>query len=247
MVTERFYAVIPCAGSGARFGGEVPKQYTALAGRPLVYYALAAFAGCAAIARTLVAVAPDDRVFETFFDADSHAALRLVTRRCGGASRHETVYNALCVLGAEGAADEDWVLVHDAARPGITSERIRQMMAAVREDPVGGILAMPLADTLKRAATGSAAPAVIAHTEPREGLWLAQTPQMFRLGALREALLLAQEAGIQVTDEASALEAAGLRVRLVPGDPANFKVTYPQDLELMRAVLAARTPGPEQA
>ncbi|MEJ0003368.1 MAG: 2-C-methyl-D-erythritol 4-phosphate cytidylyltransferase [Pararobbsia sp.] len=233
--TDRLYAVIPSAGVGVRAGANMPKQYREIGGRTLLHYTLAAFDACEELSRTLVVLSADDRHFDTL----DFAGLRFAARRCGGPTRHASVLNGLLALAEFGARDHDWVLVHDAARPGITPRLIRELVEAVREDAVGGIIAMPLADTLKRAALDPEF-ARIGHTEPREGLWLAQTPQMFRIGLLRDALLRAQQEGFAVTDEASALERLGHRPRLVTGSMRNFKVTYPEDFAMAEAILVAR-------
>jgi 2-C-methyl-D-erythritol 4-phosphate cytidylyltransferase len=236
---SRLFAVIPCAGIGTRAGAPLPKQYQTVAGHNLLHYTLAAFDACSELTQTLVVLAPDD----THFDPRRFGGLRFAVRRCGGDSRHATVLNGLHALREFGARDHDWALVHDAARAGITPALIRKLVAEVKDDPVGGIIALPLADTLKRAVvdatTGAAS---IACTEPRDGLWLAQTPQMFRLGLLRAALESAQRDGFRVTDEASALERLGHAPRLVQGSLRNFKVTYPEDFALAEAVLSKPPP-----
>ena len=181
-MTPRLFALIPCAGTGSRSGSAVPKQYRTLAGRALLHYTLAAFDACSEFAQTLVVLAPDD----SHFDARRFAGLRFAVRRCGGGSRQASVLNGLLELAEFGATDHDWVLVHDAARPGITPELIRTLVATLKDDPVGGIVALPVADTLKRVPAGGDA---IARTESRDALWQAQTPQMFRIGMLRDAIL----------------------------------------------------------
>jgi 2-C-methyl-D-erythritol 4-phosphate cytidylyltransferase len=212
----------------------MPKQYRTVAGRPLLHFALAAFDACSEFSQTLVVLAPED----THFDARRFGGLRFAVRRCGGASRQASVVNGLAALPEFGAADDDWVLVHDAARPGITPALIRALVAAVKDDPVGGIIALPVADTLKRVDADSAqGGARIARTESRDGLWQAQTPQMFRIGMLREAIERAQQDGHDLTDEASAIEWTGQKPRLVQGSLRNFKVTYPEDFDLADAIL----------
>ena len=244
MTPSRLFAVIPCAGIGARSGAPLPKQYRTVAGHNLLHHTLTAFDACSELTQTLVVLAPHD----THFDPRRFNGLRFAVRRCGGESRHATVLNGLYALREFGARDHDWALVHDAARAGITPTLIRKLVAEVKDDPVGGIVALPLADTLKRATadvadvTNAADAATnggprIARTEPRDGLWLAQTPQMFRLGLLRDALESAQRDGFNVTDEASALERLGHNPRLVQGNLRNFKVTYPEDFALAEAVL----------
>ena len=188
------------------------------------------------ISQTLVVLAPDD----SHFDARRFPGLRFAVKRCGGPSRQASVYNGLNVLVDFGARDDDWVLVHDAARPGITPEMIRKLVAELKDDAVGGILALPVADTLKRVEEGEAhAEGRIARTESRDGLWQAQTPQMFRLGMLREAIRRARQEGHDLTDEASAIEWLGHAPRLVQGSLRNFKVTYPEDFPLAAAMLTA--------
>lgn len=221
----------------------MPKQYQTVAGRPMLAYSLAAFDACSEFSQTLVVLAPDDH----HFDARRFAGLRFAVERCGGASRQASVYNGLLALAKFGARENDWVLVHDAARPGITPELIRKLVAELRDDTVGGILALPLADTLKRVAPNMPdVPSVagesetrIARTESRDGLWQAQTPQMFRLGMLREAIERARHDGHDLTDEASAVEWLGHSPKLVQGSLRNFKVTYPEDFALAGAVLSA--------
>ncbi|MCP3721602.1 2-C-methyl-D-erythritol 4-phosphate cytidylyltransferase [Paraburkholderia sp. CNPSo 3272] len=235
-MTSRLFALIPCAGTGSRSGSAMPKQYRIVAGRDLLHYTLAAFDACNEFSQTLVVLSPDD----THFDARRFGGLRFAVRRCGGASRQATVYNGLAALAEFGATGDDWVLVHDAARPGITPTLIRALVEALKDDPVGGIMALPVADTLKRVAPKDpAAPgAHIARTEARDGLWQAQTPQMFRIGMLRTAIERAQQDGHDLTDEASAIEWLGHAPRLVQGSLRNFKVTYPEDFALAEAILS---------
>lgn len=237
----RFWGLVPCAGTGTRAvragehkGAAVPpKQYHMVAGHPMVLHTLAAFAGVARLAGTLVAVAPGD----CFFDGQAHPAFFAVP--CGGATRADTVLGGLKALQARGAQEADWVLVHDAARCLVTTAQIDALIDACQHDSVGGLLAHKLADTLKTASDGPGGVRVAA-TVDRSDKWLAQTPQMFRLGPLRHAL---EQVGATATDEASAMEAMGLRPRLVPGGAQNFKVTYPEDFALAEAVLAQRMHG----
>jgi 2-C-methyl-D-erythritol 4-phosphate cytidylyltransferase len=225
----RFFALIPCAGTGSRAGAAGPKQYEPVAGLPMVMHTLAAFAAVPRLSGTLVVVSPGDRFFETpGLSLDATVSIAA----CGGSTRAESVLNGISALRAQGASAHDWVLVHDAARCLITPGQIEKLMDACQEDPVGGLLALPLPDTLKRARDGR-----VAATVDRSDKWLAQTPQMFRVEALQAALLAAGDA---VTDEASAMESVGKAPRLVEGSAQNFKVTYPQDFALAQAVLAAR-------
>ncbi len=222
---SRFFALVPAAGSGSRMGVEKPKQYLSLLGRPLIEFALLTLANHPQISRVYVVLSAGDECWEV--QGISHEKLKVL--RCGGETRAQSVTNGLSAIASEVAAD-DWVLVHDAARPCLRVEHIDKMISQLVSDPVGGILAMPLADTLKRADLEQR----IAETVPREHLWQAQTPQMFRHGLLLGAL---QAAGGGVTDEASAIEQLGLNPRLVEGDAGNLKVTYPRDLELAGLIL----------
>jgi 2-C-methyl-D-erythritol 4-phosphate cytidylyltransferase len=197
-------------------------------------YTLEAFAASSVVARIHVVVAPDDGHFARL-DLPEAVRRKLNMLAVGGATRHESVLNGLDALAAK-LHDDDWVLVHDAARPGITPSLVARMVEALEADSVGGLLALPLADTLKREADGERGHRVV-NTVPREGLWQAQTPQMFRFRMLREALRAAVANGSAVTDEASALETAGHMPRLVLGSARNFKVTYPDDLELAESML----------
>jgi 2-C-methyl-D-erythritol 4-phosphate cytidylyltransferase len=198
----------------------------------MVMHTLAAFAAVPRLSATLVVVAPDDDFL------DSKDATFLIAG-CGGATRAESVFNGLNHLLAQGANAEDWVLVHDAARCLVTPAQIMQLIAACLGDAVGGLLALPLPDTLKQAQHGR-----VAATIDRSDKWLAQTPQMFRIGQLRQAL---EQAGDKVTDESSAIEALGLAPRLVPGSAQNFKVTYPEDFALAEAVLLGRATNRSRA
>jgi 2-C-methyl-D-erythritol 4-phosphate cytidylyltransferase len=232
----KFFALIPAAGSGARLGATTPKQYLQLAGQPMIRHCLRAFARVESIAHIYVLLHPDDFVWETL-DLGAFAG-RVTALRCGGATRADTVRAGLEAI-AQSVAAEDWVLVHDAARPLIESAAIRALIEELAPDPVGGLLALPVADTVKQAAEGG-----VAQTIPRENLWLAQTPQMFRHAMLADALARAAQSSI--TDEAQALEAMGLKPRLVRGDARNLKVTYPEDLALAELLLAGRA-GDEEA
>lgn len=222
-----YFGLVPAAGLGARVGADVPKQYLEVAGRPVLWHALRALCGAPRIQQTWVALSPADQWFERF-DWSAFAG-RLQVARCGGDTRAASVLNGLRAM--QNIAAQDWVLVHDAARPCLTGPLLDWLMAEVGDDPVGGILAVPISDTLKRADREQR----IAATEPRSGLWGAQTPQMFRYGALLAALAAARLDA--VTDEASAIEAQGRRPRLVPGSTTNIKITYPQDLDIARLLL----------
>jgi len=211
---------------GTRAGTVGPKQYQPVAGQPMVLHTLAAFAAVPAVAHTLVVVAPGDRCLQP----PSGAAWSVTD--CGGRTRAASVASGLRALRVLGAQETDWVLVHDAARCLIRPDQIQGLIDACRDDAVGGLLALPLPDTLKQAQQGRAVA-----TLDRRDKWLAQTPQMFRLGLLQRALAAAGEA---VTDESSAIEALGLQPLLVPGSAQNTKVTYPEDFALAEAILASR-------
>lgn len=219
-----FFALVPAAGSGSRMGDDLPKQYLPLAGQPMIAHALNTLCACPEITTVFVVLAPDDALFHSY--DWSRFGDRLQLLYCGGKTRAESVRNGLLASEIE---PDDWVLVHDAARPCLTQAHLTRLIAELRDDAVGGILAVPVADTLKRADGVQR----IACTEDREGLWQAQTPQMFRAGLLAQALGNAKN----VTDEASAVEALGLQPKLVLSEPTNFKVTYPQDLLLAELLL----------
>jgi 2-C-methyl-D-erythritol 4-phosphate cytidylyltransferase len=225
----RYYAIVPAAGTGARFGASIPKQYLPVAGRPLIFHALATLCRHPRVERVFVVLAPGDSWWREY---DWQAlGSKLETVYCGGETRAISVLNGL--RAAETAvADSDWVMVHDAARPCLTAALVDDLIGMLAGDAVGGLLAVPVADTLKRAdAEGR-----VLTTEPRQHLWQAQTPQMFRAGMLRQAL----EAASTVTDEAGAIEALGLRPKLVPSDSNNFKVTYPSDMRMAERILMER-------
>ncbi len=234
-VVARTWAFLPCAGVGARAvdatrPAHVPKQYQQVAGWPLVLHTLAAFMAVKPLSGVVVGVCSGDDFLQPY----AHAGFR--TSPCGGPSRADTVSGGLHSLLAQGAQLHDWVLVHDAARCLIQPSQIVQLMEECAADPVGGLLALPLPDTLKAAATDAHGQCRVSATLPRADKWLAQTPQMFRIGTLLDAL--AQCPG--VTDEASAIEHAGLQPRLVVGSSFNFKVTYPDDFALAEALLQQR-------
>ena len=228
----RFHALIPSAGGGSRLPGDVPKQYRRLLGDCVVGHTVGAFLRTARIASVSVVVQAGDALAASCLRLDPR--LRIVAR--GGPTRAHSVLGGLEALLDAGARAADWALVHDAARCCITPELIDVLLDACAGDPVGGLLALPLPDTLK-AADGTGR---VARTEPREGRWLAQTPQMFRIGELRHALQAAIGAHAPPTDEAGAMERLGAHPRLVTGAAWNFKITYPDDLELAQALLERR-------
>lgn len=230
VTTPRLFALVPCAGTGTRAGRDRPKQYADVAGRAMVAHTLAALTQVQGLRATLVVLAPGDRHFETA--VPEFAGEQAWVVRSGGASRAASVANGLAELTRRDAADDDWVLVHDAARCLLRPGWVQRLVDACRDDAVGGLLALPLADTLKQARADR-----VERTLPRADKWLAQTPQMFRLGLLRQAL---QHAGDGVTDEAGAIEALGHAPLLVPGELENFKLTWPQDLVLAARLLRTR-------
>ncbi|MFM9433758.1 2-C-methyl-D-erythritol 4-phosphate cytidylyltransferase [Janthinobacterium sp. CG_23.3] len=221
----RYFALIPAAGVGARMAADGPKQYLPLGGKPMLRHTLDAFLGSALVAHTYVVVSPDDGQIDAVVPPAGVTVLR-----CGGATRMDSVLNALRALAGE-VRDTDWILVHDAARPGLTPALIEKLIAGVGADPVGGLLALAVVDTVKRAAAAGVA------TLPRDGLWLAQTPQMFRYRLLSDALGAAPDANA-ITDDASAVEGLGLSPKLVEGHPRNLKVTLPADIRIAEMYLA---------
>lgn len=232
MSDTRCWGVIPAAGVGARMASELPKQYLQVAGKPLLRHALDRLLAEPAIAGVMLAVQPGDR------RAQSWSRLERTWLTSGGELRADSVLAALRALG-ERAGERDWVLVHDAARPCLAAADLRRLMAAVRSEGVGGLLAEPVVDTLKRVDEQGR----VLGTVAREGLWRAQTPQMFPLGQLRTALEAAIAAAVPVTDEASAMEWAGHPVQVVAGSPRNIKVTVPADLELAALYLGETDTG----
>jgi len=222
------YALIPAAGTGERLGGQTPKQFLPLNGKPMLFYSVRQLCANSRIKRVYVVLAHGD---EWFSQHDWKAfAGKLAPLYCGGETRAASVLNGLLATKGEIGAD-DWVLVHDAARPCLSDVLLNKLLDEVAEDSVGGLLALPVADTLKRADSAER----VLRTEPREGLWQAQTPQMFRNGTLCIALQAMQNR--EVTDEARAIEGLGLQPKLVVSDARNFKVTHAQDLPLAELIL----------
>ena len=230
--STRFFALIPCAGAGLRAGGNVPKQYQNIAGKPMALHTLDAFTKVERVTQTLVVVSQDDSFFEAL---PLKPPLKVIVKNCGGAARSDTVFNGLQALMDAGATKNDWVLVHDAARCLVTPAQINRLMDEGIDDAVGGLLACPVADTLKASESDRALATV-----DRAEKWAAQTPQMFRIGVLQDALMQAKQRGLSVTDEASALEMIGLKPKLVTASSQNFKVTYPEDFALAEAILNMR-------
>lgn len=224
----RKFALIPAAGVGSRMGSTLPKQYLPLLGKTVLEHTLAAFLQCPQIEQTVLVLSPEDNYFQQLLPL---APPNLRVLYCGGASRAESVFKGLQQLQHEWTAD-DWVLVHDAARPGLQSSMITGLIEACGEHEVGAMLALPVVDSVKRATPQQFC------SVPRDDLWLAQTPQMFRYGLLLRALQ-AGAGNPAITDEASAVEALHLRPLLHPGHPCNLKVTLPADLEIAQMYLQA--------
>lgn len=238
----RCFALVPCAGVGERAGASGPKQYHPVAGRAVVAHTLAALQGVSRLEATLVVLSPSDAQFERH--APDFVGDRAWLARIGGATRAESVRNGLAELQARGAQPHDWVLVHDAARCLLRPEWVERLIDACNGDEVGGLLALPLADTLKAAVSDEEGQARAKQTVDRTAKWAAQTPQMFRLGLLQPALTAALSdplTAAAVTDEASAIEMLGHAPRLVTGDFENIKVTWPGDFALAQRLLSTRT------
>ncbi len=240
---KKCHALLPTAGTGSRLGGELPKQFQQLAGKPMLCYAIEAFLNTPQVESIWIGVSPgfiDNPILQTI----ANGAKEIQFLPTGGPTRQETVRNTLAAMLKAGVAEDDWILVHDAARPGITPALIEKLINSVKLSNAGGILAVPLADTLKQADLDSVIAGNIPHSErtiPREHLWQAQTPQMFGLKQLHDALESAIRLEADVTDEASAIELAGAKPLLIEGAARNFKVTHPADWELMQLLLSSAT------
>lgn len=227
-----FWAVIPAAGVGARMAADRPKQYLQLGGRTILEHSLDCFLDHPRLKGVVVSIAADD----PYWPGLACASDVRIQRAPGGRERADSVLNALLLLHAQGAADSDWVLVHDAARPNLARADLDRLLGELADDPVGGLLAVPARDTLKRADAHGRVSATI----DRSTVWQAYTPQMFRLGALHRALADSLVADVAITDEASAIEWAGQSPRLIEGRNDNIKVTRPEDLEWLRQRWANR-------
>ncbi len=228
----RYFALLPAAGVGARMAADGPKQYMTVGGKPMIRHAVEAFQNCDLIAHTFVVVSETDGQVDSALPPSEGVTVL----RCGGATRMDSVLNALRALRSI-VNDNDWILVHDAARPGLTPALIGKLIAGVGENPAGGLLALPVVDTVKRSAPDGQGGSVSAATVPRNGLWLAQTPQMFSYELLLRALGSAPDANA-ITDDASAVEMLGLSPQLVEGHPRNLKVTLPADIRVAELYLA---------
>ncbi len=229
MTSERFFGLIPAAGTGERMGLGKPKQYLELLGRSMLYHSAKALLANPRIDTVFVVLAPADGEYRQHDWAEFGE--RLAPLYCGGATRHDSVLNGLVAASSTVQAD-DWLLVHDAARPCLGQRELQRMLDELAADEVGGILGIPVADTLKLADAAGR----IQATAPREQLWQAQTPQMFRHGLLLQAL----SRSARLSDEAGAVEAMGLKPKLVLGSATNLKVTYQEDLQLAQTILSSR-------
>jgi 2-C-methyl-D-erythritol 4-phosphate cytidylyltransferase len=233
------HALLPTAGTGSRLGGVLPKQFQELAGKPMLAYALEAFIFSPEIASIWVGVSPSF-IDNPILNELSNLSTKVQFLPSGGPTRQETVRNTLAAMLEAGVPETDWVLVHDAARPGVSPQLIQKLIHAVTQAGEGGLLAMPLADTLKMADANSAIagnPNRAMKTISREHLWQAQTPQMFGVKTLHDAIEEGIRLEVDITDEASAMELAGAKPLLIEGATHNFKVTHPADWDLMQTIL----------
>jgi 2-C-methyl-D-erythritol 4-phosphate cytidylyltransferase len=230
---SKFFALIPAAGSGSRMGNMMPKQYLSLVGRPMIYHAVRTLCLSPEIASVFIVLDSEDSEWLKY--DWSEFSDKLVVFNCGGKTRAMSILNGLKVASeASFIGNDDWVLVHDAARPCLNGELLKKLLDELADDAVGGLLAVPLSDTLKRSGANDR----VKKTESRKDLWQAQTPQMFRYKLLMDALC--KPDSITMTDDASAVEALGLYPKLVLGDVRNIKITYPQDLTLAELILQAQ-------
>lgn len=227
-----YWAVIPAAGVGRRMASTTPKQYLTLCGKPVLQHTLERFAGCRFIKGVLVALHESDEHWKGL-ECQHSNKIHTVP---GGDERCHSVKHALDAL-LHVASEDDWVMVHDAVRPCVTEADIVQLINRVGEHPVGGVLGVPASDTVKQVDQNHQA----IETVPRECLWLAYTPQMFRLGVLHHALTKSIEDGYEVTDESSALEHLGYKPMMVQGHKTNIKITTPEDLKYAEWILSDAT------
>ncbi|MDG1772797.1 MAG: 2-C-methyl-D-erythritol 4-phosphate cytidylyltransferase [Oceanicoccus sp.] len=220
--SPRFFAVIPAAGVGKRMGSEIPKQYLPLLGKTVIEHTITTLLAEPLLDRIIIAVSAEDTHWQSL-DVLKDARIEIVD---GGAERSDSVLNGLKHLSSI-ASNNDWVLVHDVARPCIAASDIQRLITALSSHPVGGILAVPMSDTVKQVAGK-----IIAATVDRSQLWHAQTPQMFRHQLLLDSVTAGVEQGLSITDEASAIELAGYQPEVVQAISANIKITRPEDLAL---------------
>ncbi|HWV09764.1 MAG TPA: 2-C-methyl-D-erythritol 4-phosphate cytidylyltransferase [Pseudomonas sp.] len=231
-VLPPFWALIPAAGVGSRMRADRPKQYLELGGKSILEHTLGCFLDHPQLRGIVVSLAVDDPFWPTLACANDPRVLRAD----GGRERADSVLNGLLRLSELGADEQDWVLVHDAARPNLAQSDLDLLLAELVDDPVGGLLAVPARDTLKRAGADGR----VRETVDRSVIWQAYTPQMFRLGMLHRALAEALVSDVSITDEASAIEWAGQSPRLIEGRADNLKVTRPEDLHYLERLWRGR-------
>ncbi|HEX4880143.1 MAG TPA: 2-C-methyl-D-erythritol 4-phosphate cytidylyltransferase [Limnobacter sp.] len=233
----KYFGLIPAGGSGQRFGASLPKQYANMGGMAVVQRSVQALLADPRIELVYVVVSGDDRHAQRLLDGLAQVEVLALA----GPERANTVLNALThLLAADRVAPNDWVLVHDAARPGLSASALARLIDCVGDHPAGGLLALPVADTLKMATVADGV-ASVRHTVPRAGLWAAQTPQMFKAEALAQAIAGCLKQGLSLTDDASAMESLGHAPLLVPGHIENMKITLPADLEAVAKLLGLGT------
>ena len=232
-MTKRVWAVVPAGGVGSRMGTALPKQYLRLMGTPVIQYTLERLCECASVDRLVLGISRND----PHWAALGYQHPRLAAVVDAGQERVDTVENCLRAIEEQGGA-EDWALVHDAARPCVRPDEIDRLIDTVRQRGEGGILAVRVSDTIKRSHREST-PRIL-ETVPRDALWRAMTPQLFRVGELLNAIQHAREAGAVITDEASAMEAAGVQPLLLSCSPDNIKITLPRDIQFAEMILRAQ-------
>lgn len=225
----QYHVLIPCAGNGSRMQAVAPKQYLSLNGKPILRHAIDTFETMPIVTKIFIVISAEDTYWSDKLLQGCHKTQVL---SCGGDSRAASVHQGLQAMMAQVDGD-DWILVHDAARPGVDAKMVQRLIDAMQPADIGGLLSLPLADTLKRADASQHVSATI----PREGLWQAQTPQMFKVGMLQQALMSSLDR--QPTDEAQAMEWAGHTPKLVLGDLKNLKITYPHDIAVVSALMQA--------
>jgi 2-C-methyl-D-erythritol 4-phosphate cytidylyltransferase len=229
------YAIIPSGGVGKRLDSSLPKQYVKVNGKEVIAYTLEIFQKCELIDEIIIPAQPEFySIIEKIKTTYNISKLSKIIE--GGKERQDSVFNALKAIDAN---DNDIIAVHDAARPCVRDADIKRLVDSVIGHADGGILALPLSDTIKRGGRNSAA-SVILETVPREGLWRAMTPQLFKVGELLSAILQARVNGVSLTDEASAMEETAAKIVLVPCSPDNIKITLPQDIQFAEMILRAQ-------